>query len=79
MKLKIEVRPWPARVPGQHLWIVVPMFRVNPEAERVDLDGENLLSIEGPGCFWCEQPWTSELAAKPCGGPVPLATPEEKP
>lgn len=57
---------FPNRVPGQHMWIVLSMFRVDPTADRAFLDRENLLSIEGPGCFWCERSYTPEIAAKPC-------------
>jgi len=73
--VKIEVvgfhgRELPARVPGKHLWVVLPMFQVHPNgAMRFDLDRENLLTIEGPGCYWCEQPWTLSLATRPCAGP----------
>lgn len=56
--------------PGQHLWIVAGVWRVNPatvaKGERVELDMENLLTIDGPGCYWCEQQYSPEVAAKPC-------------
>ncbi len=59
----------PAQRPGEHLWIVVSMFRVVPRDEgKYFLDTENLLTIEGPGCYWCEDKWTPELASKPCKG-----------
>jgi len=54
---------------GEHLWCLYGMWRVkDPTAEQFDLDIENLLTIEGPGCFICEQPYTPELAARPCTG-----------
>lgn len=59
---------WPAHVPGQHLWMVLTMYRVVPPRERYDLDMENLLSIEGPGCLWCEEPWSEGLAVRRCYG-----------
>ncbi len=73
MSVRIEVvgfrrRDLPVPKPGIHLWVVMPMFQVDPTADRVELDRENLLTIEGPGCFWCEQPWSPELAAHPCTG-----------
>jgi hypothetical protein len=56
--------------PGEHMWTVVGMWRIaNPNrGGRIDLDLENLVTLEGPGCFVCEQPYTPELAAKPCAG-----------
>jgi hypothetical protein len=57
----------PEREPGKHLWIAIAMFQINPTATRYDLDGENLLTIEGPGCYWCEQTW-GEAAHLPCKG-----------
>jgi hypothetical protein len=32
------------------------------------LDQENLLTIVGPGCFYCEQPWSPRLARRRCPG-----------
>lgn len=73
--MKLEaIEKWKAKLPeqvrGEHLWIIAGMWRVMPPiADRVvDLDLENLLSLDGPGCFWCEEHWTPELAAKPCKG-----------
>jgi hypothetical protein len=57
--------------PGLHLWIVVSSYRVVPvEAGRYELDHENLLSVDGPGCFKCERSWSPEVAAAPCDGSV---------
>lgn len=72
MSVKIEVvgyhgRALPKRERGKHLWVVLTMFAVRPGAGRFDLDRENLLTIEGPGCYWCEQPWSETVAAQPCG------------
>lgn len=61
-------REMPGRELGKHLWVVMSVFRVSPGLKRFDLDRENLLTIEGPGCYWCEQPWTEELSRQPCGG-----------
>jgi hypothetical protein len=59
----------PNPVPGEHMWTIVGMWRLaNPAAERFVLDLENLLTIEGPGCFVCEQPYTAGLAAARCPG-----------
>ncbi len=61
-----DMRPTPD---GEHMWILVGMWKVDPEERgRVHLDLENLLTIEGPGCFKCEQPWSPELAKTRCPG-----------
>lgn len=58
---------------GDHLWTVVTAYRVEP-AGFADptatpmLDRENLLSVAGPGCFYCEQPYTPLLASRRCKG-----------
>lgn len=54
--------------PGEHLWTAIAMYRVQPNADQIHLDTENLLTIEGPGCFICERPYSAALAAKPCTG-----------
>jgi hypothetical protein len=58
----------PEQKPGEHLWVVVGAWTVRPNAERYFLDMENLMSLDGPGCFWCEEQWSEELASKPCRG-----------
>lgn len=59
----------PPPKPGEHQWMVLAMWRVDrPDGERFDLDTENLMTIEGPGCFVCEQPYSPEMAAEPCPG-----------
>ena len=56
---------------GKHQWIHMALYRTSdPTAEHFNLDLENLLTIEGPGCFLCEEPYTPELAARPCPGDV---------
>lgn len=68
----VSSKPLPDRIPGKHLWIVTGMWRIDPEhckaGAQVHLDTENLLNLAGPGCFWCEEEWTPELAAQPCRG-----------
>jgi hypothetical protein len=59
--------PVPARIPGQHLWAAVAMYRVNPAADTVHLDAESLMTIE-VGCYWCERAWSRDAASKPCFG-----------
>lgn len=53
---------------GKHYWVVFCMYAVTDpgrEGER-HLDSENFVSLEGPGCFFCEEPWTAETEAGPC-------------
>jgi hypothetical protein len=55
--------------PGEHLWIVAGVWRVaNPTAEQFMLDTENLLSLEGPGCYVCEEDYSPDLAMRRCPG-----------
>lgn len=60
----------PEQVAGQHLWIVVAMYQVKrPKAGmQVIMDMENLLTIEGIGCYWCEEKWTPDLEKQKCRG-----------
>lgn len=58
---------------GDHLWIVITMYRVVPDqwqdtTHTPTLDRENLLTVTVPGCFYCEQPWTALLATRRCKG-----------
>lgn len=53
---------------GDHLWIIMAMYRWNPGTESPMLDTENLLLIPSPGCFYCEEPYTPRLAQRRCKG-----------
>ncbi|MEU5772657.1 hypothetical protein ABZ819_05045 [Streptomyces venezuelae] len=63
---------------GEHLWIIATMYRVSDDMIRglnngeesgpSLLDHENLLTLEGPGCFKCEQPYSRYLAHRKCTG-----------
>lgn len=66
-KFRVEL---PAQIPGKHLWIMAGVWRVTPPfgGQQVLLDMENLISLDGPGCFWCEEHWTPALAQQPCKG-----------
>lgn len=61
-------------VPSRHDWIVIASFRVSDETIRTMgndgafLDTENLVNVAGPMCYVCEEPYTAELAKKPCTG-----------
>jgi len=58
---------FPAPTPGEHLWIMMAMFRVTPTSKAFHLDLENLLTIEGPGCFLCERTFAA-AGDEPCPG-----------
>lgn len=57
---------------GEHLWIVAVAYRVDPSAwDRTKLpvlDQENLARIAGPGCYYCEQTYSTLLAGRRCKG-----------
>lgn len=55
---------------GRHLWCFFGVWQVaNPAASHQNFDMENLLTVEGPGCFWCEQPWKPTIGAHCPGEP----------
>jgi hypothetical protein len=57
--------------PGRHLWVLTAAWLVaDPESREVQMDAENLITVQGPGCFKCEQPYSRRIAAKPCRGTV---------
>lgn len=51
----------PTPVPGEHLWVVLVAYRINPvqamSGDRTDLDANSVVTISDPGCYWCEQVW----------------------
>lgn len=59
---------------GKHLWFVMAMYQVTDPAVSMKPDGviymdrENLLTIEGPGCFKCEKHWTPDVERRWCQG-----------
>lgn len=59
------------QVPGEHLWICVAMYQVVPTPNgKYFLDTENLKTIEGPGCYWCEQTWKPGMEKTKCPAPA---------
>jgi hypothetical protein len=64
----------PTPAPGVHLWVIVGAWRIiNPATTKdptgeIHLDVENLITLDGPGCFVCEQQWTPDLGCRPCPG-----------
>lgn len=57
---------------GDHLWIMATTYRCFPEkmekGEQLIMDTENLLLVVGPGCFYCEQDYSKNLASRRCKG-----------
>lgn len=55
---------------GAHLWSWALLYRASPEkqVETPMLDNENLLLITGPGCYYCELPYSPLLAKRRCRG-----------
>lgn len=59
----------PEVVPGEHCWVTAALWRVtDPKAEKFHLDLENLISIDGPGCFHCGVTFAEPKAKQPCPG-----------
>lgn len=56
------------RTPGKHTWIAMSVFGVDPTAKRWHFDRENLISVEGPGCYWCEEPYRPGMEKTECPG-----------
>jgi hypothetical protein len=64
---------------GKHMWIIAAMYQViNPAAvydpganTQVHLDAENLLTVEGIGCFKCEKDWSPDIERRFCQGIMP--------
>lgn len=71
-----RVPPFDARS-GDHFWIVMTTYRVDPVAFSSPdpaitpmLDHESLVTVGGPGCFYCEQLYSPLLASRRCRGPA---------
>src|SRR6266567_2245783 len=57
---------------GTHFWTLASMYRVaDPGARTFNLDIENLLTIEGPGCLHCAAIYSPDNARRPCSGVMP--------
>lgn len=63
---------------GKHYWNFVAMYSIkdpgsaiSPDGPGVQLDMENLITIEGPGCLKCEKVYTPGLELKWCPGVMP--------
>lgn len=79
----------PAKVAGQHRWIMVASHSVSPGQASaakggavVTLDNKNRVGLDGPGCYDCEQTY-EEAKGKPCPGdpsewePIDLGNPDD--
>lgn len=58
---------------GAHLWTVIQMHRVVPAmwadpTATPHLDMENLLTVQGPVCFFCEELYSDRLDKRRCKG-----------
>jgi hypothetical protein len=55
------LREGPEQIPGQHLWVVMAAFQVDPvmamSGTRTNMGVDQLMQLSGPGCYWCEQIW----------------------
>ncbi len=54
---------------GNHLWTWIVLFKcADPTGSdgTVMLDRENLISINGPGCFHCEEIYSPAIAQRRC-------------
>jgi hypothetical protein len=56
---------------GSHFWIMVTSYKVDPakalEGELL-MDHESLVSVAGPGCYYCESEYTKLIASRRCKG-----------
>lgn len=54
---------------ADHLWAIITMYQWGgPTVETPLLDRENLLSIVGPGCYYCGSDWSENKAKRRCPG-----------
>lgn len=58
----------PEKIAGEHLWVALGMWRVNPTKMEHLLDLENMVSLGSSGCYWCEQVYHPRLLEEPCPG-----------
>lgn len=58
---------------GRHVWVATAMWHLaNPAASKFTLDVENMITLIGPQCFHCEQPWKPTIGSKCPGDPYPI-------
>ncbi len=74
LDMKYGANPAANAKPGEHVWMVLMMHRVNPDTwfdGEQHIDMESLMNIHGPGCYLCEAVYSAEVAAAPCPGQPP--------
>lgn len=58
---------------GNHLWLMHAAFKVDPSTWTGDtkphLNAESLMALAGPGCFYCEQPYSLVKHSRCKGNP----------
>lgn len=62
------------RISQEHRWAWAVLFQANPAlfgdpTHEPVLDTSNLLAVHGPGCVYCDQPYTKLTATRRCRGP----------
>lgn len=71
----LETRLNAADKPGKHLWVFASAWLVqDPKllGDEVIFDQENLLTLQGPGCYKCEKPYSGQMAKRKCLGTLKL-------
>ena len=72
-----QVDSHPRKIPafdprsGDHYWIILCAFKVDPVAAIAGeqlMDHESLMSIQGPGCYYCEETYSTRIASRRCKG-----------
>jgi hypothetical protein len=63
---------------GEHCWLFLVGYQVFPltwaaSGNTPKLDQENLVNISGPGCYYCEEPYSERLARRRCKGELRAA------
>ncbi len=54
---------------GEHFWVILVAYKWNPGTEgETILDKDNFMNVNGPGCYYCEMPYSKLLASKRCKG-----------
>lgn len=59
---------------ADHYWIIVVAYRADPSEWIANsatvplLDKRNLMSVQGPACYHCEQQWSERISRRRCPG-----------
>jgi hypothetical protein len=67
---------------GEHLWVMAAAFQVADSTIKAmnegkdpgdqHMDHENLISLQGPGCYKCEEPYSKRMALRRCKGTMDM-------